>query len=170
MTCVCFWTQKTAKHYTTCISGGSRPGVWGGSQIGGRQEGLHLLKYQSLSATIVGCNTKVVTFCRPKSGCFCWFYYAIFQGKITVWKRFISLIQGLKRVPNSGPCLSQATQISFIYKMYLKGIKAWCAQAFAIVLVIRSEISEEQCLKRISDLVRSTTVFLRRKVTTHVPR
>jgi len=24
-------------------SGGSRPGVWGDSQIGGRQEGLHLL-------------------------------------------------------------------------------------------------------------------------------
>jgi len=24
---------------------GSRAGVWGGSQIGGRQEGLHLLKF-----------------------------------------------------------------------------------------------------------------------------
>jgi len=43
----------------------------GGSQIGGRQEGLHLLKYQNLSATIVGCHTKMVTFCRPKIGYFC---------------------------------------------------------------------------------------------------
>jgi len=34
-------------------------------------------------------------------------------------------------------------------------------QAFATVLVIRSEISEEQCLKRIPDLVRSRTVLLR---------
>jgi len=29
------------------------------------------------------------------------------------------------------------------YKMYFEGIKACCAQAFATVLVIRSEISEE---------------------------
>jgi len=42
----------------------------GGSQIWGRQEGLHLHKYQSLSATIVGCHTKVVTFCRPKVAIF----------------------------------------------------------------------------------------------------
>jgi len=67
----------------------------GGSQIGGCQEGLYLLKYQRLSTTIVGCNTKVVTkvvnFCRPKSGYFCWSNYAVFQGKNTFWKRFISL-------------------------------------------------------------------------------
>jgi len=43
----------------------------GGSQIAGRQKGLHLLKYQRLSATFAGCHTKVVTFCRPKSGYFC---------------------------------------------------------------------------------------------------
>jgi len=29
--------------------------------------------------------------------------------------------------------------------MYLKGMKACCAQAFATVLAIRSEISEEHC-------------------------
>ena len=52
----------------------------GGSQIGGRQKGLHLLKYERLSATIVVCHTKVVTFCRSKSGYFCWSNYAIFQG------------------------------------------------------------------------------------------
>ena len=62
---------------------------------------------------------------------------------------------------NRGPRFSQATQISYIYKMYLKGIKACCAQAFATVLAIRSEISEEQCLKRIPDLLRSRTVLLR---------
>ena len=45
--------------------------------------------------------------------------------------------------------------------MYLKGIKACCAQAFATVLAIPSGISEEQCLKRIPDLVRNRTVLLR---------
>jgi len=46
-------------------------------------------------------------------------------------------------------------------KCILKGMKACCAQAFATVLAIRSEISEEQCLKRISDLVRNRMVLLR---------
>ena len=60
---------------------------------------------------------------------------------------------------------------SYTYKMYLKGIKACCTLAFATVLAIRSKISEEQCLKRNSDLVRSRTVLLiRLEVTTHVPR
>ena len=45
---------------TYLSSGGSRPSVWGG-----RQKGLHLLKYQRLSATIVVCHTNEVTFCRP---------------------------------------------------------------------------------------------------------
>jgi len=45
--------------------------------------------------------------------------------------------------------------------MYLKGIKACCAQAFVTVLAIRSEISEENCVKRILDLVRSRTALLR---------
>ena len=53
--------------------------------------------------------------------------------------------------PKQWPRFSQATQISYIYKMYLKGIKACCAQAFATVLAIPSEISEEQCLKRIPE-------------------
>ena len=45
--------------------------------------------------------------------------------------------------------------------MYFKSIKGCCAQAFATVLAIPSETSEEQCLKRIPDLVRSRTVLLR---------
>jgi len=52
----------------------------------------------------------------------------------------------------------------------VKGIKACCAQAFATVLAIPSEISEEQCLKRIPELVRNRTVLLDMEVTTHVPR
>jgi len=59
------------------------------------------------------------------------------------------------------PRFSQAKQISYIYKMYLNGIKTCCAQAFATVLAIPSEISEEQCMKRIPDLVRNRTVLLR---------
>jgi len=62
-------------------------------RLGGRQKYLHLLKCQRLSATIVECHMKVVTFCRSKSGYFCWSNYAIYQGITTVWKRFISLIQ-----------------------------------------------------------------------------
>jgi len=48
---------------------------------------------------------------------------------------------------------------SFTDLVYLQneGIKQCCAQAFATVLAIRSEIIEEQCLKRIPDLVRSRT-------------
>ena len=45
--------------------------------------------------------------------------------------------------------------------MYLKGINSCCAQALATVLAIPSKISEEQCLKRIPDLVRNRTVLLR---------
>jgi len=67
----------------------------------------------------------------------------------------------LKRVPNSGPRVSKATQILHICKMYLKGMKACCAQAFATVLTLPSEISEEQCVKRIPDLVRNRTALLR---------
>ena len=40
-------------------------------------------------------------------------------------------------------------------------MKACCTLAFATVLAICSEISEEQCLKRIPDLVRNRTVLLR---------
>jgi len=71
--------------WSVVLRGGSS--VWGGSQIGGRQKCLHLLKYQRLSAK------KEVIFCKSKSGYFCWSNYAIFQGITTVWKRFISLIQ-----------------------------------------------------------------------------
>jgi len=46
-------------------------------------------------------------------------------------------------VPNSGPHFSQAAQISYINKTYLKGRKACCAQTFATVVAIRSETNEE---------------------------
>jgi len=60
--------------------------------------------------------------------------------------------------------------------MYLKGIKACCPQAFATVLAIPSEISEERCLKRIPDRVhvhvnaQAERFVLDLEVTTHVPR
>jgi len=136
---------------------GSRPGIWVGSRIGGRQKGqkgIHLFKYQRLSAIIVGCHTNVVTFCRPKSGYFCWSNYAIFQGITTVWKRLISLIQ---KKFETGPKQWASFFTSYTYLAYLQnvfeGIEACCD--------IRSEISEEQCLKRIPGLVRCRTVYLR---------
>jgi len=65
-------------------SGGSRPGDLGGGQSNiGEQKSRHLLKYQRASAKFVECHTKEVTFCRPKSDCFCWSNYAIFQGITT---------------------------------------------------------------------------------------
>ena len=72
-------------------SGGSNQ--WRIQAFGRRQKGLHLLKYKRLSATILKCHTKVVTFCRPKSGYFYLSNYAIFQRITTVWNCFISLIQ-----------------------------------------------------------------------------
>jgi len=44
---------------------------------------------------------------------------------------------------------------------FSKCIKACRAQTFATILAIPSEIIDEQCLKRIPDLVRSRTVLLR---------
>jgi len=81
--CILF-EKKPALESFDYASGGSRPGVWGGSQIEGSQKCLHLLKYQRLSATIVVCHTKEPIFCRSKSGYFCWSNYAIFQGITTV--------------------------------------------------------------------------------------
>jgi len=134
-----------------CSSGGSRPGVWGGSQIGGLQKGIHLLEYQRLSAKIVGYHT---------SGYFCWSNYAILRRITTVWKRFVSFIQ---KTFETGPkeWVSFFTSCTYLVylKMYLKDINACCAQVFATVLDIYSEISEEQCLKRIPDVVRSRTVI-----------
>ena len=107
--------------YVEWISGGSRPGVWGGSQIGGRQNCLHLLSYQRLSAT------KEVIFCRSKSGYFCWSNYAIFQGITTIWKRFVSLIQ---KTFEPG---SQATQISYIYKIKILCIRKSVKRTIKVV-------------------------------------
>jgi len=45
--------------------------------------------------------------------------------------------------------------------MYLKSIKVCCAQAFATVLTIPSETSEEQCVQRVPDLVISRMVLFR---------
>jgi len=66
-------------------SGGSRPDDLGwDSQILRCKKGRHLLKYQRASAKFVECHRKEVTFCRPKSDCFCSSNYAIFQGITTV--------------------------------------------------------------------------------------
>ena len=135
----------------------------GGSQIWGRQKCLHLLKNQRLSATIVVCHTKEVIFCRSRSGYFCGSNYAIFQRITAVWKRFISLIQitfetGPKQWASFFTSYREFVYLQNVFKRYKK---ACCAQAFATVLAIRSEISEEQCLKRIPDLVRNTTALLR---------
>ena len=60
-----------------------------------------------------------------------------------------------------GGTMRQATHIFYIYKSYVKGIKACCALVFATILAFRSEISEEQCLKRIPNLIRSRKVLLK---------
>jgi len=52
---------------------------------------------------------------------------------------------------------------SYTYLVYLQIVrfKTCCALAFGTVLAIRRETSEEQCLKRITDLVISRMVLLR---------
>jgi len=47
----------------------------------------------------------------------------------------------LKLVPKIGTRFPKATQVSYIYEMYLNGIKSCYAQAFATLLAIPSEIS-----------------------------
>ena len=50
--------RNTSPLLVTQAGYGPDPDVWGrGNQIEGREEGLHLLKYQKLSATIVVCHT-----------------------------------------------------------------------------------------------------------------
>jgi len=55
-----------------CISnsGGSRPDVWGEQSSNGAPKSIHLFRYPSFSATIVGYHTKVVTFSRPRKWIF----------------------------------------------------------------------------------------------------
>jgi len=54
--------------------------------------------------------------------------------------------------------------------MYLKGLKVCGAQTFTTVLAIPSDISEEQCLKRIPTCLETERFFLDLQVTTHFPR
>ena len=54
--------------------------AFGGSIQIGAPKSLHLHKYQRLSATIVGCHTNVVTFCRPKKWLFVLFELCYFSG------------------------------------------------------------------------------------------
>jgi len=52
------------------------------------------------------------------------------------------------------------TDLVYLQNVF-KRCKACCTQAFATVLAIPSEIGEEQCLKRIPNLVRNRMVLLR---------
>jgi len=111
--------------------------------------------------TIVACHTKIVTFCRPKSGYFCWSNYAISQDI----NHSLKALYTIPKTFQTGPKQWASFFTSYTYLEYLQNVfkrcKACCAQAFATVLAIRSDISEEQCLKRNPDLVRSITVLLR---------
>ena len=55
---------------------------------------------------------------------------------------------------------TSCTDLVYLQNVF-KSYKACCAQAFATVLAIPSEISEEHCLQRIPDLVRDRPVLLR---------
>ena len=160
------WAVHTnrAVSETPRYSGGSKPDVWGGSQIGGRQEGFTCLNTKVCLRQSLGVTQKWLPFVGQKVAILVGRTMRIFREK-PVRKRFISSSQ--KRF-ETGPkqwssFFTSYTDLVYLHstKCILKGIKACCAQAFATVLVIRSKISEEQCLKRISDLVRSRTVLLR---------
>jgi len=81
--------HKNANYSNTFRAVADPDQAFGGQSNWGAPRSLQLLKYQSLSATIVSCNTKMVTFCRPKSGYFCWSNYAIFQGKTSLKALYI---------------------------------------------------------------------------------
>jgi len=144
----------TKKRHNNC--------VWGGSQIGGRQKCLHLLKHQRLSATIVVCQTKEIIFCRSKSCYFCWSNYVLFQGITSLKVLYINNSENVWNGSQTvGLVFHKLHRSRISTKMYLNGVKACFAQAFATVLAVHSEISEEQRLKRIPELVRNRTVLIR---------
>ena len=133
----------------------------GGSEIGGHQEGFTCLNTKVCLPQSLGVTQKWLPFVGQKVAIFVGRTMRFFREK-AVWKGLISLIQKrFETGPKQWASFFTSYKISYIYKMYVKGIKACCALAFATVLVIRSEISAEQCMKRISDLVRSRTVLLR---------
>jgi len=58
--------HKVTKMLTVFSSGGSRPSVWGDSQLGGAKE----VFIPKVSSRIVGYHTKVVAFCRLRKSLF----------------------------------------------------------------------------------------------------
>jgi len=58
--------------------GGSRRSMCGGTVKQARRKGLNLFKQPRLSSKIIVHDTNMVTFCRPKSGYFCWSNYVFF--------------------------------------------------------------------------------------------
>ena len=135
---------------------------WGGAvKLGGAKNIFTCLNTKDCLRQSL-CVTQEAIFFRSKSGYFCWSNYTIFQRITTVWKRFVWLIQ---KTFETGPKEWASFFTSYTDLVYLQNVfkryKTCCAQAFATVLAIPSEISEEQHLKRIPDLVRNRTVLLR---------
>jgi len=158
--------QKTAKntiiapHYPTVADPDRAFG--GAVTYGGAKKVFTYFKCQRLSSTI---TKKWLPFVAKKVN------YAIFQGKALYINNSENVWRG---VPKHGACFSQATHnrahcwrpkpslisTNCIKRYTLIKPEACCAQAFDTALAVqRSE--KKQCLKRIPDLVRSRTVFLR---------
>ena len=161
----------TKKRHNNC--------VWGGSQIGGRQKCLHLLKHQRLSATIVVCQTKEIIFCRSKSCYFCWSNYVLFQGITSlkvlyinnsenVWSRSQKMHLIFHKLHNWEHCRRPKQSLISANCRYTLP-KAYCALVFDTVLAIgRSEKNNVwNVFPTWSEVQR---FFLHLEVTTQVPR
>jgi len=89
--------------------------AFGGSQLGDRQKGLHLLKYPMFSATI-----ELWISHRPGKWLFVLaeLVYVIFYGKTTV--RFTSLMhKAFEEGPEIGPHFSHITQLFSLVYLFL---------------------------------------------------
>jgi len=72
-------------------SGGSRPGVWAGNQIRGRQKVFTFSNTPASLGQSLGIAQKWLPFLGQENGNFYWSNYAIFQGITTLQNRLLSL-------------------------------------------------------------------------------
>ena len=141
-------------------------------KLGGRQKGIHLVKYQRLSATIIVCHTKEVIFCRSKSGYFCWSNYAIFQGRTIVLKLFISLIQkpfetGPKQWASFCTSYTDLVYLQNVFKRYKSMLRASRLPLFSLSI---TKSVKNSAWNAFPTWLETERFFLNLEVTTHVPR
>jgi len=157
---------------TISISGGSRPGVWGGSQIGGRQNVFTCLNTKRYLRQSLCVTQKRLSFVGQKVAILL-VKLCYFSGNNHSLKALyiIKFRKRLKRVPNSGPRFSQATQISYIYKNLFKRYKSMLRASVCHCFWLSITKSVKNSVwNAFSTWLETERLFLDLEVTTQVPR